>query len=90
LNLLRHEWNMDGLSVELGGHLGGLAHVPAVHQPEPGRDGRRKVDAIVDEGQGSRTGDVLPLGSGCTTWSTRKKLDDLEPYVILGFKLASK
>ena len=69
--LLSHERDVNGLAVELGGHLGGLADVPAVHQPEPGRHGRREVDALVDERQGRRTGDVLPLGPGCATWSSR-------------------
>ena len=35
---LGHEGYVDGLLVEVGGHLGGLSHVPTVHQPEPRRD----------------------------------------------------
>ena len=39
---LGHEGNVYGLLVERGGHLGGLSHVPAVHQPEPGRHLQRE------------------------------------------------
>jgi hypothetical protein len=35
---LGHEGDVDGLLVEVGGHLGGLRHVATVHQPEPRRD----------------------------------------------------
>ena len=68
---LSHERDVNGLAVELRCHLGRLADVPAVHEPEPSRDGRSEVDTIVDESQGSRTGNVLPLCSGRTTWSVK-------------------
>jgi hypothetical protein len=35
---LGHEGDVDGLLVEIGGHLGGLRHVATVHQPESRRD----------------------------------------------------
>ena len=53
---------MDGLFVEGCGHLGGLGHVAAVHQPEPGADRGGEVDAVIDEGEGGATSHVLPLG----------------------------
>ena len=65
---LGHERNVDGLPVELRGVLGGLGYVSAVHEPEPRRDGRGEVDAIVDERQRRGAGDVLPLGSSCSAW----------------------
>ena len=55
---------MDGLFVEAGCHLGGLGHVAAVHQPEPGAHGGGEVDAVIDEGERSAAGDILPLGPG--------------------------
>ena len=55
---------MDCLFVEGGGHLGGLGHVAAVHQPEPGADRGGEVDAVIDEGKGGAAGDILPLGPG--------------------------
>ena len=55
---------MDSLFVEGGGHLGRLGHVAAVHQPEPGADRGGEVDAVIDKGERSAAGDILPLGSG--------------------------
>ena len=63
-NSLCHERHMDGLFVEAGCHLGGLGHVAAVHQPEPGAHGGGEVDAVIDEGERSAAGDILPLGPG--------------------------
>ena len=58
---------MNSLFVEGGGHLGCLGHVSAVHQPEPGADRGGEVDAVVDEGERRRTGDILPLCTGSST-----------------------
>ena len=58
---------MDCFPVQFGCHFGGLADIPAVHQPEPGGDGGGEVDAIVDEGQGGRASHILPLSPGRAT-----------------------
>ena len=44
--------------------LGRLGHVAAVQQPEPGADSGGEVDAVIDEGERSAAGDILPLGPG--------------------------
>ena len=58
---------MDGLFVEASGHLGGLGHIAAVHQPEPGAHGGGEVDAVIDEGERSAACDILPLSPGGAT-----------------------
>jgi hypothetical protein len=63
-NSLCHEWHVDCLPVELCGKLCGLSNVPAVHQPESRRDGRREVDAVLDERERRGAGHVLPLSAG--------------------------
>ena len=64
---LGHERDVNRLPVELRGVLGRLGYVSAVHQPEPRRDGRGEVDAVLDERERSGARDVLPLGSRCAT-----------------------
>lgn len=61
--LLGHEGNVNGLSVEVGSHFGRFSHVATVHKPEAGRNGGCERNAIIDEGQRCRAGDVFPLGS---------------------------
>ena len=65
LIVLCHERDMDGFPVELGGKLCGLRDVPAVHEPEAGRDGGGEVDAVLDEGERGGAGHVLPLRASC-------------------------
>lgn len=43
---------MNSLAIELSSHLGSIADVAAVHEPEPGRDSGGETDAVVDEGEG--------------------------------------
>ena len=66
---------MYGLPVEFSGELCCLLDVPAVHEPEPGRDGRGEVDAVLDKGQRGGSGDVLPLGTGGAAWRLGKRGD---------------
>jgi hypothetical protein len=68
---------VDGFSVELCGHLGGLAYVPAVHQPEPGGDGGGEVDAVVDERQGCRTRYIFPLSTSRSAYYVNKNVKKL-------------
>jgi hypothetical protein len=50
------------LLIQFGSHFRGIPHVPAVHQPEPRRNGGGKGNTVVDEIQWRRPRHVLPLG----------------------------
>ena len=65
--LLGHVGHVDGFPVEVGGHFGGLGDVAAVHEPEAGRYGGGEGNAVVDKGQRSGSGHVLPLSAGSAT-----------------------
>ena len=65
--LLGHVGHVDGFPVEVGGHFGGLGDVAAVHEPEAGRHGGGEGNAVVDKGQRSGSGHVLPLSAGSAT-----------------------
>ena len=87
MNSLCHERDVDGFSVELCGHLGGLTHVPAVHEPEPSGDGGGEVDAVVNEGQGCRTRYILPLSTCRTTYHVNKNGEKLRERKKMTFTL---
>ena len=65
--LLGHVGHVDGFPVEVGGHFGGLGDVAAVHEPEAGRHGGGEGNAVVDKGQRSGSGHILPLSAGSAT-----------------------
>ena len=66
-NLLGHERYIDGFLVEGRCHFCSFSDVSAVHEPEASTDGGGEVDAVVDEGERRRTGDILPLCTGSST-----------------------